>query len=258
MGLFSSIKKFWNAGEKPAAAEQAAPEAGDEGWRESLTLALRSAEPRLSLWLSLVLEPVSEAGPRLWERLGFFLGALEVPEQEKDAFIASFAAWLETMGYSRVDEFRSELQFRLALALDLEDEEDEKSRLLLKLSDSLAKTREQLGRGLDALFTSHSSLSAGLWEELEELLIVADLGVAASGELVARLKKRAAREKVTDPAALKELLFAELAGVFAPKKRIQALALPEVVMVIGVNGVGKTTTIAKLAYRARMQGKKAL
>jgi fused signal recognition particle receptor len=258
MGFFSSLKKMWGgAGSGPGAAEAAeAPVSGD--WRHELTLALRQAEPRLSVWLSLVLGGVSKAGPDLWDRLGFLFDALEAPAREKEAFIASFAGWLELMGYSHVDEFRSELQYRLALALDLEDEEDEKSRLLLKLSDSLARTREHLGRGLDAIFASHAAISDELWDEMEELLITADVGVNAARELTARLRKRTFREKITDPKALRGLLHEELAAVFAPVRRIQALTPPEVVMVIGVNGVGKTTTIAKLAHRAKMQGRTVL
>ena len=264
MGLFSSFKKLWGpATDDTASVAEVSAATGTDGhsstdWREPLTLALREAEPRLSIWLALALKDVTQAGPVLWERLGFLFDALEIPSSEKEAFIASFSSWLDDMGYFHVDEFRSELQFRLALALDLEDEEDEKSRLLLKLSDSLAKTREQLGRGLDTLFASHTTISDALWNELEELLIIADVGVASSQELVSRLKKRAFREKITDPAALRELLFAELVAVFTPRKRIQAVTPPEVIMVIGVNGVGKTTTIAKLAYRARMQGRKTL
>ncbi len=264
MGFFSSIKKLWGPGRDEtvpgpdaSGGDSAAPESPGD-WRAALTLALREAEPRLSVWLSLVLAGVAERGPLLWERLGFLFDALEVPGGEKEAFIASFSAWLDAMGYALVDEFRSELQYRLALALDLEDEEDEKNRLLLKLSDSLAKTREQIGRSLDTLFASHSTISDALWEELEEILIIADVGVASSQELVSRLKKRAFREKITEPAALRSLLYQELVAVFAPQKRIQAVMPPEVIMVIGVNGVGKTTTIAKMAYRARMQGKTVL
>jgi fused signal recognition particle receptor len=219
---------------------------------------LRASEPRLSSWLAIVLDIVTEAGPLLWERLGFLFDALQVPEEEKTRFIESFAAWLDDMGYRHVDEFKSELQYRLALALELEDEDDEKNRLLLKLSDSLVKTREQLSVGLDALFSSHSAISDELWDEFEELLIIADVGVNAARELVSRLKKRAYREKVTDPNALKALLFKEIVNVFTPRKRIQAVIKPEVVMLIGVNGVGKTTTIAKLAYREGMQGKKVM
>ncbi len=263
MGFFSSIKKLWGGGEAAPAPEALpaplpAPESGDDTWRESLTLALRQAEPRLSIWLTHVLAGVPEAGPVLWERLGFLFDALEVPPTEKEAFISSFAAWLEDMDYRAVEEFRSELQYRLALALDLEDEEDERSRLLLKLSDGLARTREQLARNLDSLFSSHATVSDALWEELEEILIAADVGVNAAQTLTARLRRRAAKEKVTDPTALRGLLQTELAEVFKAPRRIQAVNPPEVVLIIGVNGVGKTTTIAKLAYRARLQGKKVL
>ena len=264
MGFFTSLKKLWGSGDAPVAENHAETgsgsgvDASSGNWRDELALALRQAEPRLSVWLSLVLEGVGQAGPLLWERLGFLFDALEVPSSEKDVFVASFSEWLDSMGYNHVDEFRSELQYRLALALDLEDEEDERNRLLVKLSDSLAKTREQLGRGLDAMFASHATISDALWEEMEEVLITADVGVNAARELTARLKKRAYREKIADPKALRGLLYEELAAVFAPVKRIQALTPPEVVMVIGVNGVGKTTTIAKLAYRAKMQGKNVL
>lgn len=261
MGFFSSIKKLWG-GETAQETQETVPArsgaSGGDAWRDSLAASLRESEPRLSAWLAIVLDSVSVAGPLLWERLGFLFDALQVPEAEKTRFIESFASWLDEMEYRHVDEFRSELQYRLALALELEDEEDEKNRLLRKLADSLAKTREQLSGGLDALFSSHAVISDTLWDELEELLIMGDVGVHAARELVSRLKKRAYREKVAEPAALKALLFTELAAVFAPKKRIGAVTRPEVVMVIGVNGVGKTTTIAKLAYRERMRGKKVM
>lgn len=267
MGFFSSIKKLWGSDSSAPVSDTAPADtvavavdvALDDGaWRDSLTLALRQAEPRLSIWLAHVLQGVDEAGHVLWERLGFLFDALEVPATEKDAFINSFGAWLHDMGYQAVDEFRSELQYRLALALDLEDEEDEKSRLLLKLSDGLARTREQLARNLDALFSSHSTVSDALWEELEEILIAADVGVNSAQTLTARLRRRAVKDKITDPAALRGLLQAELTDVFKPARRIQAVNPPEVMLVIGVNGVGKTTTIAKLAYRAKLQGKKVL
>ncbi|CAK7004649.1 MAG: Signal recognition particle receptor FtsY [Desulfovibrio sp.] len=260
MGFFTSIKKLWGGAESTEGAGTvvSGDNAGGDSWRDTLAAALRESEPRLSSWLAIVLEGVSEAGEPLWDRLGFLFDALQVPETEKTTFIEAFAAWLDDMGYHYVDEFRSELQYRLALALELEDEEDEKSRLLLKLSDSLAKTREQLSGGLDALFSSHTTISDELWDELEELLIIADVGVNSARELVARLKKRAYREKISEPQALKALLHKEIVAAFTPKKRIQAVDTPEVVMVIGVNGVGKTTTIAKLAYREGMQGKKVM
>ena len=184
--------------------------------------------------------------------------ALGAPENEADAFVADFAAWAARMEYEEVADFRSELQYRLALALDLEDEEDERNRIFLKLHQGLERTREQLGKGLSTLFASHGDLSADFWDELEELFIMADMGVEAATELCKRLKSRARAASATTPEELRPLLAAELEDIFRIPRRVVAVNPPEVVLIIGVNGVGKTTTIAKLAYRARMQGKKVL
>ena len=251
--------------EAPAPVAQPAPQpyapVESSGWRATLLLALREAEPRLSVWLSIVLKdlgPDARTGDELWERVRFLLTALGAPENEADAFVSDFAAWAERMEYEEVADFRSELQYRLALALDLEDEEDERSRIFLKLHQGLERTREQLGKGLSTLFASHGDLSADFWDELEELFIMADMGVEAAAELCKRLKSRARAASATTPEELRPLLAAELEEIFRIPRGVVAVNPPEVVLLIGVNGVGKTTTIAKLAYRARMQGKKVL
>ena len=87
---------------------------------------------------------------------------------------------------------------------------------------------------------------------------MADMGVEAATELCKRLKSRARAASATTPEELRPLLAAELEDIFRIPRRVVAVNPPEVVLIIGVNGVGKTTTIAKLAYRARMQGKKVL
>ncbi|WP_297672414.1 signal recognition particle-docking protein FtsY [uncultured Desulfovibrio sp.] len=290
MGFFTAIRKMFGGGEQPQGGAQpdTAPEAG--GGRAAspvsdggpgaapvvspaeaaaapdvespddaaLTLRLRGAEPRLSAWLAVILDGVEEAGDLLWRRLLFLLRSLDAPEAEAQTFVREFREWLERMGYRQVEEFRSELQYRLALALDLEDEEDERSRLFVKISEGLSRTREQLSRGLDALFAGHGELDDAFWEELEELFIMADLGYEPALELVERLKERARREKVTEAAKVRGLLMAEVEEIFRAPRRITAVNPPEVVLMIGVNGVGKTTTIAKLAHRDRMQGKKVM
>ena len=81
---------------------------------------------------------------------------------------------------------------------------------------------------------------------------MADLGYEPSIELVERLKERARKEKVTESAKVRQLLMAEVEEIFRAPRRIAAVNQPEVVLMIGVNGVGKTTTIAKLAHRDRM------
>ncbi|GFM37871.1 signal recognition particle-docking protein FtsY [Desulfovibrio psychrotolerans] len=248
----------------PAAQEpaqqpaQATARADSPQWQKDLTLALRGAEPRLSVWLEHVLGGVDKADDTLWERLRFFFSALDAPAAEADAFIAEFSRWLDVMEYVHVGDFRSELQYRLALALDLEDEEDERSRLLLKLSEGLTKTKEQITRQIDGLLSSHATMNEGFWQELEEILIMADVGFEPTMKLVNRLRERVRKSGTDKPEHFKALMREELEEIFKMPPRIKAVNLPEVVLMIGVNGVGKTTTIAKLAYRARMQGKKVL
>lgn len=223
-----------------------------------LTLRLRGAEPRLSAWLAVILEGVETPGELLNTRLFFLLRALDAPEKEAQTFVREFGQWLERMEYRRVEEFRSELQYRLALALDMEDEEDERNRLFLKISQGLARTREHLTRRLDALFTDHGELDEAFWENMEELFITADMGYETALALVERLKTAARREGATQPADVRDMLRREVEGVFAAPRRISAVNPPEVVLMVGVNGVGKTTTIGKLAHRASLRGGKVM
>ena len=242
----------------PVAAPPPAPETGQAPWRDALVLELRQAEPKLSAWLDILLADVTTAGPDLWDRLRFLFASLEAPAGEADAFVAKFADWIAVMEYDEVELFRSELQYRLALALDLEDEEDERNRLFLKLSEGLAKTKEQIVKRIDGLLGSHKVMDEAFWEELEEILLMADVGFEPAAKLMEGLRERVRKGGVTDPAAFKDILREELAEIFRTGKTIKAINPPEVVMMIGVNGVGKTTTIAKLAHRDMMRGKKVL
>jgi fused signal recognition particle receptor len=271
MGFFTSIRNLFRGDAQPESAAQETnaggtlpPSSQTNGpasptpEQEALTVALRQAEPRLSAWLTVVLEGVEKADDRLWARIAFLLRSLEVPAVEVNAFIAKFRLWLDDMEYERLEDFKSELQYRLALALDLEDEEDERSRLMLKLSEGLAKTREQISRGLNTLFASGRTIDESFWEELEEILIMADVGFATAHALTERLRRRARTEGIREAAELRAAMRLELLDVFKPMRRISVVNPPEVVLMIGVNGVGKTTTIAKLCHRAVLQGKKVL
>ena len=265
MGFFSRISKLWKKTtteesveqEVPAEAEAPGePEASDlgEDWQNELLQSLQQAEPRLSVWLDLVLQGVDTAGKQLWNRLFFLLNSLQVPREEAQEFVESFRGWLRDMEYEHVEEFRSELQYRLALALDLEDEEDERSRLFEKLSHGLTKTRQQLSRNIDQLLSRSDEFGDEFWEELEEILITSDVGFQTTTTLVDTLKQRVRDNEVTTSEAFKQLFQEELARMFPePPRRIKPIP-PEIVLMLGVNGVGKTTTIAKLAHRARMQG----
>ena len=238
--------------EKPTAAAPLEP------WQQSLVTALGDAEPRLSVWMTQILDGVEKRGDALWGRLRFLFRQLDVPAEEGEDFIRRFDDWLQDMDYDHVDEFRSELQYRMALALELEDEEDERNRLFLKLSAGLGKTREQLTMRIDQLLSMAGGYDDEFWEELEEILLMADVGVTATQELSKRLKPKVRQAGGRDAADFKALLKAELASVFVEPTEPEVPRPPEVVLMIGVNGAGKTTTIAKLAHRAQMQGRKVL
>ena len=267
MGFFSNIKRLWSGKKEETAAETAVhPEKSAEyisptpaeNWQSGLKQSLAMAEPRLSVWLDYLLQGIHIRNDHLWQRLYFFFDALEIPPKEAEEFVSEFSRWLEDMGYTHIEEFRSELQYRLALALDLEDEEDERSRLFIKLSHGLNKTKEQLSRRIDSLLTSSEQYDQAFWDELEEILIMADVGYKASSELVTKLRSKVTSQGIDDPKRFKELLGKELASFFPKPARKIKPEPPEVILMIGVNGVGKTTTIAKLAHRERMKGRKVM
>jgi fused signal recognition particle receptor len=131
---------------------------------------------------------------------------------------------------------------------------------LARLKDGLAKTRETLNTPLTELFSGSRKLDEAFYEELETVLIAADVGVAATSHLIAELRARARREGYTEAGQLKEALKAALRALLEPV----AVPLepgpqrPFVIMLAGVNGSGKTTSIGKLAHYYQGQGRSVL
>lgn len=127
-----------------------------------------------------------------------------------------------------------------------------------RLKSGLSKTRKVLTTDIDELFTGKVKVDDAMLEDLEELLITADIGVQTTMEIVDHLRKKAPR--ISGPEDLKDILKDEiraLLNIDADNAR-QPAAKPHVIMVIGVNGVGKTTTIGKLAAKAHAAGQKVL
>ena len=128
---------------------------------------------------------------------------------------------------------------------------------LRRLRARLARSQNTLGRGLLALL-SRETIDEGTWDEVEETLLTADLGVAPTTELLERLRTRVRIEGTADPAAVRQMLREELLTLVDPTmdRRVRAERVdgrPGVVMVVGVNGTGKTTTTGKLARLAVAQ-----
>jgi fused signal recognition particle receptor len=129
-----------------------------------------------------------------------------------------------------------------------------------RLKKGLSKTREILSTDIDELFTGKKGIDDSLLEELEELLITSDIGVQLSMELIQRISKKSS--KISDANQLKNALKEEMLSLLnlqtAKQAPETASAKPLVIIVIGVNGVGKTTTIGKLAAKFNSEGKKVL
>ena len=137
--------------------------------------------------------------------------------------------------------------------------EPEKKSIFDRMREAVTRTRESLGERIDGVLAMTRTVDEGALEELEMSLIASDIGVITAAEIVESLRERAKRQQIRDGAELRELLQEQLQQALdenaAPAKKV---APPEVVMMVGVNGTGKTTTSGKLAAYYRAQGKTAL
>jgi fused signal recognition particle receptor len=130
--------------------------------------------------------------------------------------------------------------------------------LFKRFRERLRRSREAIAGGLDRLFLGRKEVDAELLEELEELLITADLGVETTLRLVEGLQDRLKRRELGDVEKLKAALAEEMLSLLTAPAAAESAARPRVVLMVGVNGVGKTTTIAKLAHQERVQGRTVL
>ena len=127
----------------------------------------------------------------------------------------------------------------------------------------LSKSREGFVSKLANLTNKYRTINDDYFDELEEILIMADIGVNTVMDFIDRLKDRVAKEKITDPELLKEIIVDELFIIYVGDEVLSSKIKyqengPTVILFVGVNGVGKTTTIAKIAWRMKQEGKKVL
>jgi len=130
--------------------------------------------------------------------------------------------------------------------------------LFQKMLNSLEKTRTQLRSGLDSILSKFVSVDEELFEELEEMLILSDVGAVTSAVIMDRLRARVKEERVTKAADVKGLLIDVIAQILGGSQPEDLVPGPAAVLVIGVNGAGKTTSIGKLANLYRIRGKKVI
>ena len=135
----------------------------------------------------------------------------------------------------------------------------EKKGFFARLKEGLTKTRDNIVRGIDRVFSGFSAIDEDFFEELEEILIMGDIGVTATGQIIERLKEQIREKHIKEPSECKQLLIDSI----KEQMRVDETAYEfenrqSVIMVIGVNGVGKTTSVGKLAGKLKDNGRKVL
>lgn len=136
---------------------------------------------------------------------------------------------------------------------------EEKKGFFSRLKEGLAKTRDNIVAGIDAVFYGASEIDDDFYEELEEILIMGDIGVNATNDIIERMKEEVKKKHLRHPSECKELLVESI----KEQMRVGETAYDfekeqSVIFIIGVNGVGKTTSVGKLAGILKKQGKKVL
>ena len=135
----------------------------------------------------------------------------------------------------------------------------EKKGFFKRLSEGLSKTRNSIVSGIDSIFKGFSAIDDDFYEELEEILIMSDVGINATTKIIDNLKEKVKETKTKDPSACRKLLMDSMKEQMSvPEDAYDFENKKSVVLLIGVNGVGKTTSIGKLAGQLKADGKKVL
>lgn len=136
---------------------------------------------------------------------------------------------------------------------------EEKKGFFKRLVSGLTKTRDNIVSGFDSIFSGFSHIDDDFYEELEEILVMGDIGIHATEEIIENLKKKVKDNHIKEPADCRELLINSIKEqMYVGDTAYRFEEETSVVLVIGVNGVGKTTTIGKLAGKLKSQGKKVI
>lgn len=135
----------------------------------------------------------------------------------------------------------------------------EKKGFFKRLVSGLTKTRDNIVSGFDSIFSGFSHIDDDFYEELEEILVMGDIGIRATEEIIENLKQKVKENHIKEPADCRELLINSIKEqMYVGDTAYRFEKEKSVVLVIGVNGVGKTTTIGKLAGKLKNQGKKVI
>lgn len=185
----------------------------------------------------------------------------ETAEEEPVEEIKEEITAEETAGISEENIAEEEIKTEEVeeITEEVYEEQPVKKGFFARLKEGLNKTRNSIMGGVDTVLGAFTKIDEDLFEELEEVLIMADLGVETTMSVIEALRKRVKREAITDPAAIKDLLADEISSILLDGCEGEyEIKKPCVMLVIGVNGVGKTTTIGKLAHIYKEKGDSVL
>ena len=130
--------------------------------------------------------------------------------------------------------------------------------LFSKIKNGLKKTRSGVFGQISSMIKTFNKIDEELFEELEEILIMGDVGIKTSSHICEKLREKVKKEKVKDPQEINRLLLEIISEMLSGDQELNIETKPSIILVIGVNGVGKTTTIGKLASKLKKDGKKVI
>lgn len=186
----------------------------------------------------------------------------ELPfDSNSDSNIGEEASESETKSLSSYEEEEIEALEEIEEAIETEEPKEEnasKKGFFQKMFEGLDKTRKNILGGVENVLSVFTVIDDELFDELEEALILADIGVETSMSIIEELRTKAKKNRITDVESLKTLLIEEITEILKKDEEPLNLSSPSVMLVIGVNGVGKTTTIGKLTNKYKREGKKVV
>ena len=186
----------------------------------------------------------------------------ELPfDSNLDSNIEEEASESETKSLSSYEEEEIEDLEEIEEAIETEEPKEEnasKKGFFQKMFEGLDKTRKNILGGVENVLSVFTVIDDELFDELEEALILADIGVETSMSIIEELRTKAKKNRITDVENLKTLLIEEITEILKKDEEPLNLSSPSVMLVVGVNGVGKTTTIGKLTNKYKREGKKVV
>ena len=191
--------------------------------------------------------------------LGWFKKKLQ---KNNDTGVETTAEAPQPFPAAEIKEEIPQPQTQNAVPTTTPEPEPQKNSMLSRLKERLSQSRSSLMERVDTLFLGKKVIDDDLLDELEEILITADLGVTTTRDLIDHARAQVNRKELSDPQALKDALRQQLLDYILNSEKPAEMVMPAkgpfVIMVVGVNGVGKTTTIGKMAHKFVQSGQKVL